>query len=241
MSPARPALNVRLVGVSHPVCDEVRSSHPHLSERIHRVPHAIEAGTLLDSVSARHQLGIPLGAYCYGTIGRLVSKKNHTLLIDAFAKLGDKSVLTLVGDGELREQLKEQATRLRVADRVIFTGGKEDAKKYMKAFDSFVLPSTEEEAFGMVLLEAMAASIPILCSDAPGPASVVGDAGILFKCGDVEGLTEQMKRMQSLSKEEESELSARAHERLGAEFSVAAMLQNLRTLPLVEQVAPITM
>ena len=231
--------NVSLLGVSHPVCDEVRTSHPHLADRIHRVPHAIEAGTLLDSVSARHQLGIPLGAYCYGTIGRLVPKKNHALLIDAFAKLGDNSVLALVGDGELREQLREQAARLRIADRVIFAGSREDAKKYMKAFDSFVLPSTREEAFGMVLLEAMAASTPVLCSDAPGPASVVTDAGIMFRCGDVADLAEKLKKMQTLSKQEQSELSTKAHERLGAEFSVAAMLQNLRTLPQVEKVAPV--
>lgn len=232
--------SVHLVGVSHPVCDEVRKQHPELADRVHRVPHAIEGGTLLDSVSARHQLGIPLGKYCYGVIGRLVRKKNHELLIRAFAKLNDDSVLAIVGDGELKQQLADLVDSLRLGNRVIFSGHQDNARNLMKAFDCFVLPSGKEEAFGMVLLEAMAAATPVLCSDAPGPRSVVGDTAKSFRCDDEQDLIEQMQAMQKLPRQEEDELTARALERVGDEFSVAAMSQNLRGLPEIERLAPVS-
>ena len=230
--------NVYLIGVSEPVCEEIRQAQPRLSGRVHQVPHAIEAGTLLDSVSARHQLGVPLGTYCYGVIGRLVHKKNHELLINALARLDDHSVLAIIGGGELEKDLVAQAARLGLAERVIFCGHHDDARTLLKAFDSFVLPSTEEEAFGMVLLEAMAASVPVLTSDAPGPASVVGDTARMFRCGNLEDLTEQMKQMQSLSQPDERELTGLALDRLGARFSLTAQRRKIRNLPMVDQLAP---
>ena len=233
--------NVHLIGVSSPVCDEIRSKVPGLRDRIHLVPNAIEGGTLLDSVSARHQLGLPLGTYCYGVIGRLVHKKNHALLLRAFAKLGDDSVLAIVGNGELRSELRELAASLKIEKRVVFSGYQDNARDLMKAFDSFVFPSGEEEAFGLVLLEAMAASTPVLCSDAKGPLSVVGDTARTFSSGDVKDLAVKMAEMQKLSREEENEMTELALRRLGEEFSIAAMVQNLRGLRVVEAQAPITM
>ena len=134
--------NVHLIGVSEPVCREVREKHAHLTDRIHHVPHAIKAPVLHDSVSARHELGLPLGAYCYGTIGRLVKKKNQRLLIEAHAQLNDDSILALVGTGELRDELAAVAKSLGSADRVHFCGYHHEARRLLKAFDAFVLPST---------------------------------------------------------------------------------------------------
>jgi glycosyltransferase involved in cell wall biosynthesis len=232
--------NVHLVGVSRPVCDEVIRQQPHLNGRVHVVHHSIEAPVLHDSVSARHKLGIPLGIYCYGVIGRLVAKKNHELLLNAFARLDGDDVLALVGDGELMEHLKKQAVKLGIADRVIFCGACDQARKYMKAFDTFVLPSTEHEAFGVVLLEAMSASTPILCTDAPGPASVVGNAARTFKCGDVDDLTLQLKAMRELSKEEVAQIAEQGLARLGEEFSISIMVQRIRELPPVLEHAPVS-
>jgi glycosyltransferase involved in cell wall biosynthesis len=101
--------NVQLIGVSEPVCEALLEQAPYLQGRVHLLPHAIEAATLHDPVSARHEVGIPLGPYCYGTVGRLVRKKDHRLLIEAFAGLQDDSVLAFLGDGELMPELKRLA------------------------------------------------------------------------------------------------------------------------------------
>jgi glycosyltransferase involved in cell wall biosynthesis len=232
--------NVHLIGVSEPLRQDILADRSHLEGRVHLVHHAIEAPTLHDSVSARYELGVPLGVYCYGVIARLVSKKNHKLLITAFASLNDNSVLAVVGEGELMESLKDQAKKLGVGDRVIFSGAKEEARELMKAFDCFVLPSSAQEAFGLVLLEAMAASIPIVCTDARGPASVVADNALLFKCDDSASLAEQLRAIQALSRPELDRLTQGALQRLGAEFSIAVMVQRLRGLPVIAEHAPVS-
>lgn len=232
--------NVHLIGVSDPVRDATVQSHPHLDGRIEVLHHSIEAPTLLDSVTARHELGIPLGRYCFGSIGRLVRKKNHALLLEALARLDDDSVLAIVGDGELKESLAQQAKRLGIRDRVVFCGAHDDARRLMKAFDSFVLSSTEEEAFGIVLLEAMAASVPIICSDAPGPMSVVEGTALSFTKGSVEDLAAKMTEMRGMSAAEGAALAARALARLGDNFSVSSMVQKIRSFPVIEQHAPIS-
>ncbi len=232
--------NVHLIGVSEPVVGDARMGREHLNERLHVLPHSIEAPVLHDSVSARHALGVPLGRFCYGVIGRLVRKKNHQVLLEAMAKTDGDSILAIVGDGPLRAQLQDTAKRLGIHDRVVFCGAVDEARRYMKAFDAFVLPSTEEEAFGIVLLEAMAASVPVICSDTPGPVSVVGDTALVFTNNDVDQLAKQLDTIRSAPREVIDDMTSRAIERLGQEFSISTMVQRLRSIPVIEQHAPIS-
>lgn len=233
--------NVHLIGVSAPVCEEVRTTRRHLADRVHFVPHCIEAPTLVDAVTARHALGIPLGAYCIGTIGRLVTKKNHALLLHAFAQLDGDPVLAIVGDGDLLASLKQQAKQLGIAERVVFCGHHDDARRYMKAFDAFALSSNEQEAFGMVLLEAMAASTPIVATDAPGPASVLADTALLFKNNDAGDLAAKLNQLRSMPATEIAGLTSRALNRLGDEFSMMVMMERLRHLAPIAAHAPVTL
>jgi len=232
--------NIELIGVSKPVCQSITRRHAHLKGRVHCLQNSIEVEQPhLDPVSARHELGIPLGKYCFGVVGRLVAKKNHRQLITAFSHYDGDAVLALVGDGPLAEELSAQVTELQLMDRVIFCGHHPDASKLMKAFDCLVLPSTAEEAFGLVLLEAMAASVPILSSDAPGPASVVGDTGILFRTDDTNALAEGLRRMQNLTRSETGALTDRDLHRFKQDFSIGASVANLRGLPAVAATVPI--
>lgn len=229
---------VRLLGVSEPVCQEICRRVPRLSSRVHHISHATEVLPILESTDARQRLGIPPGNYCFGVIGRLVHKKNHELLIRAFAELDGDPVLAIVGDGVLRDELTQLAIHLRLGERVIFCGHQDKASSLMKAFDTFVLPSGPEEAFGMVLLEAMAAQIPILSTDAPGPKSVLGEAGITFRSGDREHLTQQLRAIRDLTTGERTELTAEGTRRLQEEFSQEAMSQQLRNIAEVARLAP---
>ena len=232
--------NVHLIAVSEPLRAATLNAHPHLHGRIHLLHHSIDAPTLLDAAAARHELGIPPGRFCFGIVGRLVPMKNHALLLEALAQLDDDSLLAVVGDGKLKESLVRQAERLGVSDRVVFCGPRDDARRLMKAFDALVFSSTEAEPFGVVLLEAMAASVPIISTDAAGPLSVVGDTALTFAAGNAGDLRRRMAAMRAMPRDEAAQQTARALARLGRHFSIAAMIQKLRAIPVVAQQAPIS-
>jgi glycosyltransferase involved in cell wall biosynthesis len=98
-----------------------------------------------------------------------------------------------VGDGELQEDFRLQASGLGIDGRTMFVGyaTDEELPQYYNMADLLVLPSTTMgEAFGMVLLEAMASGVPVVASDLPGVRTVAYDGGITFEPGNSEHLAE---------------------------------------------------
>jgi len=145
-----------------------------------------------DRATMRERLGIPEAARVLLFVSRLAKEKNVALLIEAFAKLqeqrGDTHLL-VVGDGDEKGSLKEQAQQLGLQDLVHFTGtlsGEELISAY-KGSDLFVFASTSETQ-GMVVLEAMAAGLPVVAVDAPGVRDVVenGVNGFMVRDSDAE-------------------------------------------------------
>ncbi len=149
---------------------------------------------MLDKLEARKALNLPESAWIIGNVGRLHHDKDQATLIKAFAKtqLPERCVLLIVGVGPLEQALKSLTVSLNLSHRVKFTGNIPNAKKYFKGFDLFVL-SSDKEPFGMVLLEAMAANLPIICSDCGGGAEVVSGVGQLFEFGNVQALAEKIE------------------------------------------------
>lgn len=115
-------------------------------------------------------------------VGRLDVQKNVARLLDALAQVCEPVRLRLVGDGDLRPDLQAQATRLGLDDRVEFVGRKhgEDLVKEYADADLFVLPS-DREGMALVVLEAMAAGLPVLATAVPGNIETVGGAGVLVE------------------------------------------------------------
>jgi glycosyltransferase involved in cell wall biosynthesis len=105
----------------------------------------------------------------------------------ALPSLPANSLLVIMGKGPLEKDLKQLTLDLGIAESVVFTDNVPDGKKYFKAFDVFALTS-DHEPFGMVLLEAMAAGLPLICSNCGGGAEVVQDVGLLFPLGDDDAL-----------------------------------------------------
>jgi glycosyltransferase involved in cell wall biosynthesis len=117
--------------------------------------------------SMRRELQIPDDAFVVGHVGRFNTVKNHTFLLDVFAKANAQNenlVLLLVGDGDLRAEMEQKAATLGISDRVIFTGVRSDVPDLMQAMDCFVFPSLYE-GLGIVAVEAQAAGLPCLVSD----------------------------------------------------------------------------
>ena len=102
-----------------------------------------------------------------GHVGNFNKGKNHSFLIDVFEsylKINKNSVLVLVGDGELKEEIKKKCKQLKIDDKVLFLGVRKDINAIMNAFDCFVLPS-KFEGLGVVLIEAQATGLPCVFSD----------------------------------------------------------------------------
>ena len=113
-------------------------------------------------------------------VGRLSPQKNVARLLDAVALTRRPVTLRVVGDGELRAALEDQAARLGLGDRVEFSGGLlgADLVDAYRQADAFVLPS-EKEGMPLVALEAMAAALPVVATDVPGNSELLGGVGLL--------------------------------------------------------------
>ena len=100
-------------------------------------------------------------------VGRLEKEKNFGLAIDAVRvarKKGHDIGLTIVGEGSELSILRERAMRLGIVDRVEFAGWHDDVTKYLSQADLFLVPS-HYEGYGLVIIEALAAGIPVLSTD----------------------------------------------------------------------------
>lgn len=165
-------------------------------------------------------------------VGRLSHYKGFGVLIDALAQLADASLL-LVGSGECERELRERARLRGVDDRIAFAGTLDDAalaSAYAGA-DVFVLPSLDRsEAFGLVLLEAMRAGLPVVVSDIAG--SGVGevvvdqDTGFQFPPGDAEALARALERLRDAGLRRR--LGAAGRARWEARFTLARSAAMVR-------------
>lgn len=143
----------------------------------------------------------PNGSVRLLAVGRLSHYKGFDVLLRALADMPTVS-LALIGDGEDAERLKHLATELKLGDRVRFCGHVDDTalQHAYAGADVFCLPSLDRaEAFGLVLLEAMRARLPIVASDirGAGVGYIVrdGETGLLVPPGDANGLAVALRRL----------------------------------------------
>ena len=123
-----------------------------------------------------------------GTLARLIPSKGIRILLDAIPHLLQKypeALLLVGGGGEEQEALERQARALGIADRVVFVGPVQDPRDFYRRLDVFVLPSLDE-AFGLVVLEAMAMGLPVIGTRVGGVPEVLthGVNGWLVEPGD---------------------------------------------------------
>lgn len=115
----------------------------------------------------RQELGIPDDSMVIGHVGRFSKQKNHTFLLDIFAKileLQPKAILLLVGDGPLRPEVEAKAQSLGLSEHVLFAGLRKDVPALMRGvMDVLVLPSLYE-GLPLVLMETQTAGLPSIIS-----------------------------------------------------------------------------
>ena len=134
-----------------------------------------------------------------GTVGGLNRCKGHDTLIRAFSTFASQhphAVLEIVGDGILRTELQSLAEELGIADKVHIRGYQKDIAGFLSQLDMFVFPSVSE-GFGIALVEAMLAGVPVICSDADALPEIVthGKTGLIVPKSDPQALAGAMQKL----------------------------------------------
>lgn len=157
----------------------------------------IHHGCDFDAIRARAKKAraAKSAAVTVGMISRLDPIKDHDTLLEAFALVARSDpqpdvLLRIVGDGELQHTLRAKAAALGVADKVEFLGIRSDVAEQLGQFDVFAFSTTLAEGFGIVLIEALAAGVPVIASDVPACREVLrgGEFGQLLAPKDPQPL-----------------------------------------------------
>lgn len=107
-------------------------------------------------------------------IGNFSHQKNYPFLIKVLAEMPADTMLMLVGDGDLKDDVIQMASEMNVLERILFLGVRNDIEDILQAADVFVFPSLFE-GLGIVAIEAQAAGLPTICSDAVPPEVDITD------------------------------------------------------------------
>lgn len=186
----------KLVLVSESQRTGIEALVPVASERFQVIPNMIREELFIPPTVPGKQ-----DPFVFLWAGRLEHVKGVDLLLEAAKQLQNRTkqafMLHLAGKGSLRDALEKKADSLGVSDQVRFLG-RLSRNRMLKEFQSascFVLPS-RYEAFGVVLIEAMATGLPVIASRSGGPDTIVNtENGLLIEKDNVEELTRAMLMM----------------------------------------------
>ena len=167
-----------------------------------------------------------------GTVANLFPRKGLEFLIQAVGKLKSyypDIVLVIVGSGDLHyeQHLKQQAKQLNITHNIIFAGFQSNPELFISRFDIFVLPSIQE-GFGIVLLEAMSLSKPIVASRIGGIPEIVEHekTGLLVKPGDAKDLYQALFTLLN-DPEKQKRMGNAGKTRLEGHFTLQRMMDGL--------------
>jgi len=159
-------------------------------DKLRVIPYAADVRTT-DRITAqrvselRHELGFGPDDIVIGSVGRLVEQKDYPTQLQAFA-LAVRRVgrlrMVIAGDGPLRSSLEAMAQALAIADRVQFLGNRDDVPALLRSVDIFALAS-KFEPFGLALLDAKAAGLPIVAMAVNEIPEIIsdGESGFLAR------------------------------------------------------------
>lgn len=195
-------LFTRMITVSHSVRDTlVGCGVP--SSKVEVIHHGTDVETFAQTTqsvkAARAALGITEDRVAVGIVGRIAPEKGHQVLLQAAQTLGDRYPVqfVVVGNGPDEVQMRESVQRMGLADRVLFTGFRDDVNNAMNALDIVTVPSTWSEPCSAVVQQAMALSKPVIGTSVGGTPEMVreGQTGLLVPPADAAALADAIARL----------------------------------------------
>ena len=153
------------------------------------------------SSDLRAALGVGEDEVFILSVGELIPRKDHETVIRALGQVKGLSFKYFIcGKGPLREELINLARQEGHEGRVRLLGFRTDISELCQAADLFVFPS-RQEGLSVALMEAIACGTPVLCSNIRGNTDLVQDKESLFRCGDVNGLADRLRKLISGGRE----------------------------------------
>jgi glycosyltransferase involved in cell wall biosynthesis len=216
-----------LIAVSPAVRDDLVRFRVAPKEKFAVIPYGFDLDSRLANSPAerterRTRLGVDDNAFVVGWAGRLTEIKRPLDLVRVAGKVEDAH-LVLAGDGELRPAVERLIDELDIADRVRLLGYVNDLGAWYSAFDAFLLTSANEGA-PVVAIEAQAAGVPVVATDAGGTRSVVEDGvtGFVRPVADLDGLASALSTLRG-DDTLRTNLSAAGRRLMRERFSIARM------------------
>jgi glycosyltransferase involved in cell wall biosynthesis len=178
-------------------------------------------------------LNIPANAKIIVTAGRLSPEKGHRYLIEAIPRIhseGNEACFVFAGDGPLTKEIMQHAKDLGVLDQCRFLGFRRDLPEIFSVMDFMVLPSLSE-GLPNVILEAFAASKPVVASNVGGVPELVEDgiSGYLIPPGRPELLAKAISKMLSDPAKMEA-MGIAGYERVKRDFTFKTQTEKLEAI-----------
>lgn len=192
-------LNNRFICISNDTFKYANKVLPkQFKNNIYKLPNAIDLNRFQNKkIKSNHQLKLI-------NIGSFVEKKNQAFLIPIIKKLIDKNIpvqLHLLGDGKNRTYIMQLIEQNKLLDYIILHGNVNNVEEYLSKSDIYV-HSAYYEPFGLVLLEAMAAGLPVVCLDGGGNRDIIenGKNGFIIKDQNVDEFVERILELHNNQK-----------------------------------------
>lgn len=153
--------------------------------------------TKVDKQAYKKSIGIPEDCVMLLSVGEMIERKNHEVIIRALGKLQNKNIYYVIcGKGPLKEHLENLAKELGLSENVVFLGFRRDIPELCHTADISAFPS-RIEGLGLAGIEAMAAGVPLVSSNVHGILDYVidGKTGYAYNPEDVDGFTAAISKL----------------------------------------------
>jgi glycosyltransferase involved in cell wall biosynthesis len=225
------------IGISEAISEHLKTlNNGCIAEQVFTIENAIDCDKTISQLypkqAVRTTLKLPHDKFIFGSVGRITRSKGQYDLVQAFHlvhQVCPDSCLVLIGSGPDYDRINNYIDEHQLNDSVFLLGFLPDASRYMAAFDIFVLPS-HKEGFGLVLIEAMAAKLPIIATNTGGIPNVLGSEGALVPVSDITALASSMTYHNELDAEQLSQTADRLHQRLLTHFNIHIFQEKYRSL-----------
>lgn len=212
---------------------DARAFIPH--KKISLVPLGLEETEFMERDSAREffsqRYGVPKDKFLIGVTAELVKNKGISYFLQALNVLKNSQVANpiemhavIMGEGKERQRLEMQRQALGLANDTSVIGFVPEAKQYLKAFDTFVLPSVKE-GLPYAVMEAMAAGLPVVASHVGGIGDLISDqtTGLLTRAKDPRALARHIQYVID-NQDHRRAMGMRAQEKIAQSHSLERMM-----------------
>lgn len=236
--------NIRLIGIAHNYslkglrkCDFVIALTHHMKEHLLKNNFSESKIFILPNMINITKKFTPNKSYkkpvVIGVLARFVAKKGVDVFINSIKILQNKNYeiqAVIGGNGEEQDNITALVNKLNLQNKISFTGWVNDKDKFFEQIDIFCLPSLHEP-FGIILLEAMENSLPIVSTDTQGPSEILKHMqdGLICKAGSAEDLAEKIAYLID-SPQKATELSQKAYLKLTQTYNIKVISVKLVTL-----------